>query len=84
MKDVVFSSGGSVSELPDGSFLVNMGTNYSKIFIVNHDKKVIWSAIAEQWNEAEKRWKIIPQYRSSFVRNRASLEPMIWDAEVNY
>jgi hypothetical protein len=81
MKDVVFSSGGSVYELPDESFLVNMGTNYSKIFIVNRDKKVTWAAIAEQWDDLEKKWKIVPQYRSSFVKNRTALEQMIWDAE---
>jgi len=75
-----FTSGGNVIELSDRSLFVNMGSDYSKVFIVNRDKKVLWSAIPEKWNPAEKNWTIIHQYRASII-SKSDLENLIWNSE---
>ncbi len=72
------TSGGSVTELPDHSFFVSMNNEYSKVFIVDRDKKVLWSGVSEKWNAGENRWIIILQYRASLVNSRKLLESMIW------
>jgi hypothetical protein len=72
-----FKTGGSVSELPDQSLLCCMGGNYSKIFIVNREKKILWSAIPEQWNEMERKWKRKNGYHASII-TRKELESLIW------
>ena len=72
-----FGSGGSVFELPDRSILCCMAGNYSKVFIVDRDKKVTWSALPEQWGIAEKKWKAMPGYRASII-TRQELESLIW------
>jgi len=53
--------GGNVLELPDNSFFVSMGGPYSKIFIVSMDKKILWKALPERRNVAEKKWDVITQ-----------------------
>lgn len=78
-----FTSGGNVEELPDGSFFASMGGGYSKVFIVNREKKVIWSAMAERWNAYERKWEMIPQYRASIITDRKELERLIWKGERN-
>lgn len=75
-----FVSGGSVQELPDGSILADMGTHYSKVFIVSMDKKELWSALAEKWDDEKHDWKILPQYRASIILNRQELEKLIWNS----
>jgi len=72
-----FETGGSVVELPDRSILCCMAGNYSKTFIVNRDKKILWSALPEKWNSTEGKWKVLPGYRASFI-TREELEHLIW------
>jgi len=72
-----FETGGSVFELPDRSILCCMAGNYSKVFIVNRDKKITWSALPEQWSLTEKKWKALPGYRASII-TRQELESLIW------
>jgi hypothetical protein len=48
-------SGGYVKELPDNSLFVSMGHPYSKLFIINRDKKIIWSALPEKRDPIEKK-----------------------------
>ncbi len=78
-KNFTFSSGGSVAELPDHSLLVSMGTYYSKIFIIGIDKQVLWSAMAEKWDEQAKKWKTNPQYRASIIPGIKSMGQIIWN-----
>ncbi len=40
--------GGNVIELPDGSLFSCMGGSYSKVFIVNMNKEILWSALPEK------------------------------------
>ena len=75
-----FNSGGNVFELPDGSMYVCMGSDYSKVFIVTRDKKVLWSALPEKWNPFKKKWELIHEYRSSII-SREQLENLIWNSE---
>ena len=76
----MFSSGGNVVELPDSCLFVCMGGSYSKLFIVNLDKKLIWSALPEQWNAEKKKWEAYNQYRASIIYNRKDIESMVWNA----
>jgi hypothetical protein len=76
--NINFSSGGNVEELPDGSFFASMSSGYSKIFIVNLDKEILWSAMSEKWNSYERKWEMISQYRASIITNRMQLERLIW------
>ena len=76
-----FPVGGNVIELPDGSLFGNMSTAYSKVFILSADKEVLWSAIPEKWNAAEKKWDMVYDYRASIITSRQELEQLIWNAE---
>ena len=55
-----------------------MNNEYSKTLIVNREKKVLWSGVAERWNKGEKKWMIILQYRAGIIENRKQLEQLIW------
>jgi len=75
----LFYSGGSALELPDRSMFVCMGSDYSKVFIVNRDKKILWSALPERYMENES-WTPIKEYRANII-TRKDLEHLIWNAE---
>ncbi len=77
--DSVFTSGGNVVELPDGSVFASMSVLYGNVFIVGRDKRVLWNAISERWNPTEKKWKVGANYRASIVVTRKELEEMIWN-----
>jgi hypothetical protein len=82
LKDLDFSSLGGIVELPDRSFLACMtSTNYTRVFIVNRDKKILWNALPQKYNTAEHKWYPIIQYRADIIINRSDLERMIWNAE---
>ena len=77
-----FHSGGNVIELPGGSMFVSMSIPYCKVFIVSHDKKELWSAVAEKYDPAAKKWKQpIELYRANIVPGRKELEELIWNSE---
>lgn len=76
-------SGGNVQELEDHSMFVSMGGAYSKVFIVNMDKKELWSALPEKWVPEEKKWAPLIQYRASMIDRRKELEQMIWKRREN-
>ncbi len=75
-----FAMGGNAIELPDRSLFVNMGSKYSKLFIVDREKKVFWSALPERYIETEKRWVPIYEYRANII-SRKDLERLIWNAQ---
>ncbi len=73
-----FPTGGNMLELPDKSIFACMGGTYSKVMILNRDKKVLWSALPEKWNEAEKKWKIMYSYRASMVTGPEEMARLVW------
>ncbi len=73
------TSGGNIIELPDNSFFVSIGQPDSKVFIVNKNKKKLWSALPQQWDQDIKRWHIIPQYRASITIDHKTLEKLIYN-----
>ena len=77
-KRYMFTSGGSVSELPDNSLYVSTNSPYSTIFIVNMKKKLLWSANLEKWHDDKKEWQPYSQYRSSIIPSYDLLENLIW------
>ncbi len=72
-----FLSGGSVNSLPDGSMLVCMGGEYSKVFILSEDKKILWSALPER-DQGGPQWDVIAQYRASLVDSRQKMHDLVW------
>ena len=76
-----FGSGGNVEELPDGALLATMSSGYSKVFIVNMKKEILWSAMAEKWNSYEKKWEKISLYRASMITSQEQLERLVWNQE---
>jgi len=76
-----FPSGGNVLELPDKSFFVSMAFPSNNVFIVNPAKKILWSAVAEKWDQDNKKWGSVNLYRASIITNRKQLEQLIWNAE---
>jgi hypothetical protein len=75
----LFPSGGNVEELPDESLLVNLGGRmWSKVFIVNERKKILWEAIPESFNSSTNEWNAFGQYKVSFVSSRHELNHLIW------
>ena len=75
------TSGGSVMDISDSSLFVCMNDVYSKMFIINLNKEILWSGVAETWNSEEKRWQTSTQYRSSIVTDKSRIEDLIWKAE---
>ncbi len=79
-----FISGGNVLEMPDRSLFVCMsGGSYCKTFIVNPDKKILWSAIPERWDPTTKKWGIVSEYRANIVYKKDYLERLIWNGEMH-
>lgn len=79
-----FISGGNVEELSDHSIFACMsGLSYCKLFIVDHEKKKLWSARPEKWVAFDKKWHDALQYRASIIENKNDLERLIWNAELN-
>ena len=76
-----FLSGGSVTELPDTTLLAMMCLPYPKVFIVNNDKKVLWSAIPEKFDPAANKWTYTDQYSAYMITDRKELEQLIWNSE---
>ena len=76
----IFNSGGNVIELSNRSLFVNMGSMYSKLFIVNPQKKLQWSALPEKIMEPEMKWVPMHEYRATII-TRKEMEQMIWNAQ---
>jgi arylsulfotransferase ASST len=72
-----FPSGGNVMELPDSSLFICMGSDYAKLLIVNRDKKVLWSALPEKYDEGDKKWKVPARMYRANIISRQGLEQMI-------
>jgi hypothetical protein len=79
-KNYRFISGGNVLELPDQSFFACMNGTYSKIFIVDRDKEILWSALAERKNKTTKKWDMAGQYRAFIIPDRKKFEQLIWNS----
>lgn len=75
-----FASGGNLMELPDHSLFVNMGSKYSKLFIMNRDKKMFWAALPERYIESDLKWATMHEYRATII-SRQELEKFIWNGE---
>jgi hypothetical protein len=73
--------GGHMVELPDGEFLASLCSPFGIVFIVDKDKKIIWSAVAERWVAEEKKWKQHFQFRASIIVDKKALEQVIWNSE---
>lgn len=73
------STGGNVIELPDGSIFASLCTPYSKVFIVNKDKKILWAGIPEKMREPELKWIPEFEYRANIIPTRKELEDLIWN-----
>ena len=82
-EDDKLTRGGNVIELPDSSLFVSMCSKYSAVFIVNRDKKILWSGVPENWNQGQNKWNATIQYRASIINNRKDLENLIWNGISN-
>jgi arylsulfotransferase ASST len=78
---LIFRSGGNVTEMPDYSMFVSMAQPYSEVFIVNHDKQKVWSALPEHLDQGQTKWQITPEYRASIINSRDEMERLIWGEE---
>jgi hypothetical protein len=75
------NAGGNVTELPGQCVFASMGMQYSKLFIVNRNKEIVWSAMSEKWDEQQKKWQMTSSYKASIITTRKDLEQLIWNAE---
>jgi hypothetical protein len=76
-----FPSGGNVLELPGGELFVSDAFPDSKVFIVNMNKEILWSAVAEAWNATTKKWEPVNIFRASIIPDSRKLEQLIWASE---
>ena len=79
--DSVFTSGGNVVELPDGSLFASMCVRYGNVLIVGRDKKLVWNAISEKWVPGLKKWTVTGNYRASIITGQKELERLVWGGE---
>ncbi len=77
----IFRTGGSVQELPDGEIFSCMSTEYSKLFIVNKNKEVLWSAMPEKWNPTKNAWERAHSFKANMICSRKDLEKLVWSSE---
>ncbi len=77
----IFRTGGSVQELPDGEIFSSMSTEYSKLFIVNKNKEVLWSAMPEKWSPRKNAWERIGSFKANMICSRKELEKLVWSSE---
>lgn len=77
-----FASGGNVCELPGRSFFACLGGEYSKVFIVDYDKTVVWSALPEF--KADGIWVNNHQYRAGIIDSRKKLETLLFRRSKKY
>ena len=75
--------GGNVVELPDNSLFVCMGNDYGKLFIVNFNKEILWSALPEKWNSDKLEWDVLPSYRASIIWSNSLFEKMVWGGSIS-
>ena len=77
---VPFASGGNVIELPDHAIFASVANDvYSNVFIVSSNKKILWRAIPEKFNQVENKWEPLYQYRASIINSRNELEALVWN-----
>ena len=74
-----FGSGGNVMELPDHAMFVAMAGAYCNTFIVSHDKKILWNAILERWDQTAVKWVAPLHYRASIVTDVKDFERLVWN-----
>ena len=82
-----FSFGGNILELQGKEFFVCMGGTCGKLFIVNKDKQILWSAQPEKWDASINKWSKDGatldnnmkegSYRASII-TRTELERLVW------
>ncbi len=74
-----FIAGGNITELPDHSLFASMCANpYGKVFIVNQDKNILWSALPETKNTATGKWEATIFYEANIIANQSQLEHFIF------
>ncbi len=86
-----FNFGGDVQELSDNALFVCMGGTCGKLFIVNRNKQILWSAQPEKWDSSTSQWMRDGAtldnnmkegaYRASVI-SRAELESLVWGERV--
>lgn len=76
------ASGGNVIELPGDDMFVSMCNPYSNVFIVSHNKEILWDAQLEKFNVLEKKWDKLLSYRYSIILNRKELEHLVWGENI--
>ncbi len=77
MKRPPVANWGNVTELPDGAMFVSTGLPYGNLFIVSKDKKILWGAVLQHWNDSAKKWDDISQYRASIIISKKQLEELV-------
>ena len=80
-RDAYYTSGGNVTELPDGSLFVSMSNHYTNVFIVSPEKKILWNAIPENHTEESKQWQPATQYRASIIATGKQMEQLVWSVQ---
>lgn len=58
--------GGSIDELPNGNYLINMGSLHRCIEITP-DKRIVWDVVEEYYNTDSAKYLPFRQYRSHYV-----------------
>ena len=76
-----FLTGGSVMELSGNSLFVSMALPDNKLFIVNMEKKILWSASNEYYDSNQNKWAPLGMYRAFIFENKQLLDRLIWNSE---
>ena len=71
------SIGGNVTELPGHELFVCMNTQYSKMFIVNRDKQIVWSAVTEKRDPIQAKWFASQDQYRAYIITPAALDSLI-------
>jgi len=77
----IYSKGGNVIELPDQSIFASICGIYGKVFIITPEKETVWSGLLETWNQYQRKWEDIINYKANIIVDPKELERVIWNSE---
>ena len=71
----IATTGGNVMELPDKNMFASLCSPYNNMYIISHDKKILWSSILEKKTD---KWEPLYQYRATIITDKEEIDNMLF------
>ncbi|NDC41330.1 MAG: hypothetical protein EBZ77_07250 [Chitinophagia bacterium] len=71
------TSGGSVTELPDGQFFISQFKPFGDMYVVTRGKAITWHGVLETRGSINEQWRPQEQYRASVINTLPDLQQLV-------